>query len=199
MSPVANDPDSRAGPLLVVVDMQRVFGDPGSPWATPGFEELVEPIDALVAAFRDRFVFTRFVLPDRIAGSWKPYYETWAEVTKPERAGWFDLAEPWGSRNRPTLDEPRFSKWGPRLEALAGPDRTLVLCGVATDCCVVATAIPAADAGTYVRVVSDACRGVDGPAHDRAIGLMAGFAPQIEITSVDEELRARDLDASRSA
>jgi hypothetical protein len=50
-----------------------------------------------------------------------------------------------------------------------------------------------------VRVVSDACRGVDGPAHDRAIGLMAGFAPQIEITSVDEELRARDLDASRSA
>jgi len=183
--------------LLVVVDMQRVFGDPGSPWATPGFDELIEPIDALVTAFQDRSIFTRFVLPDRIEGSWKPYYETWAEVTRPERAEWFDLAEPW--RSRATLDESRFSKWGTRLEALAGPDRTLVLCGVATDCCVVATAIAAADEGMYVRVVADACRGIDGSAHARAIDLMAGFTPHIGITTVAAELKERDLDASRSA
>lgn len=194
-----NEPHARPGPLLVVVDMQRVFGDPASPWVTPGFDGLIEPIDALVAAFRDRSIFTRFVLPDRIEGSWKPYYETWAEVTRPERSEWFDLVEPWASRGLATLDEPRFSKWGPRLEALTGPDRTLILCGVATDCCVVATAIPAADAGMYVRVVADACRGIDEPAHARAIGLMAGFTPHIEITSVDEELKKRDLDASRSA
>ena len=189
----------RLGPLLVVVDMQHVFGDPGSPWATPGFDGLIEPIEALVAASRDRFIFTRFVLPDRIEGSWKPYYETWAEVTRPERSEWFDLAEPWGSRGLATLDEPRFSKWGPGLEALTGPDRALVLCGVATDCCVVATAIAAADAGMYVRVVGDACRGIDESAHARAIELMAGFVPHIEITSLNEELQERSLDAGRTA
>lgn len=190
---------ARPGPLLVVVDMQRVFGDPASPWATPGFDELTEPIEALVAAFGDRFVFTRFVLPDRIEGSWKPYYETWAEVTRPERSEWFALAEPWGSEGLATLDKPVFGKWGAELEALAGEERTLVLCGVATDCCVVATAIGAADAGMYVRVVADACRGIDEAAHARAIGLMAGFVPHIEVTTVDEELRGRSLDAGRTA
>lgn len=192
-------PQDQPGPLLVVVDMQRVFGDPGSPWATPGFDELIEPIEALVAASGERFIFTRFVLPDRIEGSWKPYYETWADVTRPERSGWFRLAEPWGSRGLVTLDKPRFSKWGPELEALAGSERSLALCGVATDCCVVATALAAADAGMYVRVVGDACRGIDEAAHARAIELMAGFAPQIEVTSVGEELRGRSLDAGRTA
>jgi nicotinamidase-related amidase len=192
-------PQGRLGPLLVVVDMQHVFGDPGSPWATPGFDGLIEPIEALVAASGGRFIFTRFVLPDRIEGSWKPYYETWVDVTRPERAGWFQLAEPWGSRELATLDESRFSKWGSELEALAGSERTLVLCGVATDCCVVATAIAAADAGMYVRVVADACRGIDEAAHARAIELMAGFVPHIEITSVGEELRGRSFDASRTA
>ena len=194
-----SEPHGRLGPLLVVVDMQHVFGDPGSPWTTPGFDEVIEPIESLVAASGDRFIFTRFVLPDRIEGSWKPYYETWADVTRPERSGWFELVEPWGSRGPATLDEPRFSKWGPELEALAGSERTLVLCGVATDCCVVATAIAAADAGMFVRVVADACRGIDEAAHARAIELMAGFVPHIEITSVDEELKGHSLDANRTA
>jgi nicotinamidase-related amidase len=187
-----------ADPLVVVVDMQDVFGDPASPWATPGFDELIGPIEELVAAAGDRTVFTRFVLPDRIEGSWAPYYVTWDEVTQPGRAAWFELAEPWRSRGVATLDVPRFSKW-PELASTAGPDGALLVCGVATDCCVIATALAAADAGRFVRVVADACRGVDAAAHDRAIALMAGFTPHIEITSVDQELASLRRDASRSA
>jgi nicotinamidase-related amidase len=177
------------GPLLAVIDMQDVFGDPQSPWATPGFDELTSPIDHLLSSFGDRAVFTRFTLPASIEGSWGPYYEMWAEVTDPERAAWFELAEPWRSKSPRTLDRPTFSKWGSELESMSGPDRTLVVCGVATDCCVVATAIAAADGGQHVRVVADACRGVDAAAHDRALGLMSGFAPQIVITTVEAELQ----------
>lgn len=177
------------GALLVVVDMQRVFRDADSPWATPGFDELAEPITRLVEAFGERVVFTRFLVPEQPEGSWVPYYARWEEVTKPERRPWIDLAEPYVSMRRRTIDKPTFSKWGPEMEATAGASKTLVLCGVATDCCVIATAIPAADAGMFVRVVADACRGVDAAAHERAIGLAAGFMEQIEVTSVDEELR----------
>ena len=176
------------GPLLVVVDMQRVFRDSDSPWATPGFDELSEPIGRLVEAFGERVVFTRFMVPERFEGSWVPYYTRWEEVTKPERRSWLELAEPYASMHPRTIDKPTFSKWGPELEEMAGPSNTLVMCGVATDCCVIATALPAADAGMFVRVVADACRGADVAAHERAIGLAAGFMEQIEVSTVEEEL-----------
>jgi nicotinamidase-related amidase len=174
--------------LLVVVDMQEVFRAPESPWATPGFDELADPIGRLVRAFEDRVVFTRFLVPRRPSGSWAAYYERWPEVTKPERRRWLDLAEPYQAMAGVTLDRETFGKWGRRLEAAAGPKRTIVLCGVATDCCVISTAIPAADDGAYVRVVGDACRGATGEAHERALAIMDAFAPQIEVTTVEGEL-----------
>jgi len=176
------------GPLLAAIDMQGVFGDPDSPWVTPGFDEIIEPIDRLVSAFGDRVVFTRFLVPERWDGSWTPYYELWREVTLPEHRDWYDLVEPWASRHPRTLDLPTFSKWGDRLHELIGPSKELVLCGVATDCCVIATALPAADAGMFVRVVGDACRGVSEAAQEHALAIMGGFSPQIEITTVAEEL-----------
>jgi nicotinamidase-related amidase len=180
--------------LLVVIDMQRVFAEPESPWATPGYEGVVEPVQRLVEAYGDRAVFTRFVLPDQPTGSWVPYYELWNAVTLPEARHLFDLTEPFASRRPRTLDRPAFSKWGPQLQALAGPVGTLVLCGVATDCCVISTALPAADAGMFVRVVADACAGVNDAAHHSALGVMAGYAPQIVLTSVEEEIAAATMD-----
>lgn len=174
--------------LLVVVDMQDVFRVAESPWATPGFDELEEPIGRLVDAFGHRVVFTRFLVPERPAGSWVPYYETWPEVTRPERRGWLELAEPYRALAPATIDRETFGKWGRQMEAAAGPSRTIVLCGVATDCCVLSTAVPAADDGAFVRVVGDACRGATADAHERALAIMSGFAPQIEVTGVSQEL-----------
>ena len=175
-------------PLLAVIDMQHVFRDAESPWATPGFDDIIEPIGRLSSAFGERVVFTRFLLPERPDGSWVPYYERWGEVTLPEHRDWYELAEPWASRRPDTLDRSTFSKWGDELDRLIGPSKTLVLAGVATDCCVISTALPAADAGMFVRVVGDACRGSGDEAHARALAIMGGYAPQIEITTVDAEL-----------
>jgi nicotinamidase-related amidase len=178
--------------LLVVIDMQRLFREPSSPWNVPGFDELVEPISRLTESFGDRVVYTRFQLPEPIEGSWRPYYETFAPVTNPVNAAWFELAAPYDGRALQTVDRPIFNAWGERMRSLAGEPSTLVLCGVATDCCVISTALPAADAGAFVRVVGDACRGSSPESHDAALRVLGGYAPQIEITTVERELAARE-------
>ena len=46
----------------------------------------------------------------------------------------------------------------------------------------------AADAGMFVRVVEDACAGATPQAHRSALTVLRGYAPQIEVTTVSEEL-----------
>ena len=51
---------------LVVVDMQRVFADPGGEWSTPRFGEILPVVADLVTAAkraRQGLTFTRFVAP----------------------------------------------------------------------------------------------------------------------------------------
>jgi nicotinamidase-related amidase len=63
-----------------------------------------------------------------------------------------------------------------------------VLAGVSTDCCVLSTAVAAADAGVPVQVVADACAGcagVDDAAHGKALDVLALYAPLIDVTSAD--------------
>jgi nicotinamidase-related amidase len=175
-------------PLLVVVDMQRVFAETDSPWAVPGCHEVIPKIERLVDVFGDRAVFTRFLPFDEPKGAWADYYAMHPFFLRPDAHGLSHLVEPFASRGGTTFDTSTFSKFGPRLEALAGPERTIVLAGVATDCCVISTALSAADAGMRVRVVADACAGMTSDTHGAAVAVMAGYAGHIEVTTVEEEL-----------
>jgi nicotinamidase-related amidase len=174
-------------PLLAVIDMQEFFAA-GSPWAVPGFEALIEPVGALASEYGPRVIFTRFMIPAVPQGSWVGYYRAWPQVLAPGAAGLADLAQPWASQGLDTLDKPTFSKWGPELESMLGPGRELTVCGVSTDCCVLATVLAAVDAGAQVRVIADACAGITAEAHEAALNLMGGFAPQVTIGSVGDEL-----------
>jgi len=81
-----------------------------------------------------------------------------------------------------------FGKWDAQLAvALQGTDE-IVLAGVSTDCCVISTALAAADAGIHVRLAVDACAGASAADHQRALDAMALYAPLIELTSVDDVL-----------
>jgi nicotinamidase-related amidase len=110
-------------------------------------------------------------------------------VLRPERDGWFELAEPYRGLAGTFVDRPIFSAWGERLRSRAGDPAELVLCGVATDCCVISTALDAIDDAAFVRVVEDACRGSSAASHDAAVTVLRGYAPQVTLTTVDEELR----------
>ncbi|MBE7187910.1 cysteine hydrolase family protein [Jatrophihabitans endophyticus] len=169
---------------LVVIDLQRVFGDPSSPWCAPRFGSVVEPVSRLVAAFGDDVVFTRFVAPAEPVGAWVDYYREFPFALQPPDAPLYDLVDAFAGR--PTLDATTFGKWGPELAARVTGD--LVVAGVSTDCCVISTVLAAADAGRRVRVVADACAGADDASHDKALDVMGLFAPLVQITDVDTVL-----------
>lgn len=178
-------------PLLVVVDMQDVFRHPESPWRTASFDDAADGIDRLLDAFDDRVRFTRFVPPATTPGSWGPYYETFAEVLREDRAGWWHLAAPYGERaaaGPETVVRSTFSAWDERLRDAAGDGGTIVLCGVATDCCVISTALAAVDDGAFVRIAADACGGSNETSHEAALAVMRNYGPQIEISDVRREL-----------
>jgi nicotinamidase-related amidase len=159
--------------------MQRVFADPGSGWATPGFAAIVPTVAALVEAFAPAVTRTRFVAPAEPSGAWREYYARWPFALQPPDAPLWDVV-PELAGPGPTVDAPTFSKWGPALaERLDGA--ALVLAGVSTDCCVLSTAVAAADAGVEVLVVADACAGVDESSHRQALHVMSLYEPLIRV------------------
>ena len=175
-------------PWLVAIDMQQVFADPASPWATPGFADAAAGLERLLPAFGDRVVFTRFVAPADPHGAWKPYYALWPFALVPASDPLYDLVPAFADRARHVETRETFGKWDAQLSRAIGGSTEIVLCGVSTDCCVLSTALPASDAGVHVRVVADACAGLSPADHQRALDAMGLYAPLIEITSVDEVL-----------
>ena len=169
---------------LVVVDMQQVFADPASSWATPGFAAIVPTVAALARAYAPAVTFTRFVAPAEPAGAWRRYYEQWPFAVQPPDAPLWDVVPELGSTG-PTVDATTFSKWVPALAERVG-DATMVLCGVSTDCCVLSTAVAAADAGVPVRVVGDACAGVSAESHRATLDVLALYGPLVQVVTSAE-------------
>ena len=179
---------------LAVIDMQRVFAEPDSPWLAPRFAEIVGPVKSLVEAFRPRVTFTRFVAPQVPEGAWRAYYAQWPFALQPPDARIYELVDEFAGEPGPTLDTTTFSKWGPDLSARVG-NGTLVLAGVSTDCCVLSTALAAADAGTPVRVAGDACAGADDDSHAAALRLLQLQSPLIEVVTVADILGSPTIPA----
>jgi nicotinamidase-related amidase len=184
-------------PWLAVIDMQEVFADPGSAWFTPRFGEIVGPVKELVAAFRPRVTFTRFVAPAEPAGAWRGYYEQWPFALRPPDDPIYrlvaDFADDAGKAG-PGVEATTFSKWCPDLAATVGEGGRLVLAGVSTDCCVLSTAVAGADAGAQVQVVADACAGVNDESQVQALALLRLYAPLIEVVSLGEAVAGARAD-----
>ncbi|MBG6059180.1 nicotinamidase-related amidase [Cryobacterium sp. MP_M5] len=179
------------GSWLVLVDLQRIFGEPGSDWFTPRFAEAVAGAARLRPAFGQRVALTRFLAPEKPAGAWIPYYQDWPFALDPANRALYDLVPDIPPLDARLIDRPTFGKWSAETRAALDDPREIVLAGVSTDCCVISTALAAADDGVRVRVVADACAGLSDVDHQRALDVMALYAPLISITSVDEILAER--------
>ncbi|MCO5316724.1 MAG: cysteine hydrolase [Solirubrobacterales bacterium] len=176
---------------LVVIDMQDCFADPESDWFTPRYREAEANITRLSAlSTGDSTVWTRFVRDPDEQGSWSAYYDRWNELRLPPEAKEWDLTSA-PAEGDDILDLPTFSKWGPDLGELTADADGLVVCGVATDCCVLGTVLGAVDAGRPVTVVSDACAGVTDTAHQQALDLMGLLSPMITLTETKDFLAQR--------
>jgi nicotinamidase-related amidase len=181
--------EPEGAPWLAVIDMQRVFAEPDSAWAAPRFAEIVGPVRKLAGALRPRVTFTRFVAPGVPAGAWRRYYDQWPFALQEPGAPIYQLTAEFADEPGPTLDATTFSKWGPELSARVGEGGRLLLAGVSTDCCVLSTAVAAADAGVAVQVVADACTGVNDESHSQALAILRLYGPLIEVTTVADVLR----------
>lgn len=169
--------------VLALIDLQRIFAEPESGWATPDFQRVIKPTQQLIDLI-PTVVFTRFVAPEEPTGSWIPYYEQWPFALQPPDSYAYQLVDEF--RGAPTLDKTTFGKWGPELAEAVGPGGRLVLSGVTTDCCVLTTALAAVDAGVRVQVVADACAGVDEASHQKTLDIMRLYSPMLEVVTVEE-------------
>ena len=175
---------------LVCIDMQRVFQDPESQWYVGDYEPAAVRVAELAQAYAGDVVWTRFVRDPAESGSWKDYYERWDRCREaPESPEW-DVTLEVGPEDR-VLSLPTFSKWGRELAEMTAETPQLIVCGVATDCCVISTVLGAVDAGKHVTVVTDACAGATTEVHDQALSLMGMLSPMVTLTTTAELLAQR--------
>jgi nicotinamidase-related amidase len=148
----------------VVVDMQRLF-DEDTGWRVPTLSSIVPPIARLIEHRPDRALYPRFITPSTLEaanGAWQTYYRQWPQVIRHRLPpGIFDLIAPLARHAAPEqqIDKEGFSafsapSFADRLRDLGAA--TLVLSGVETDVCVLATALDAVDRGFRVVVAVDA-------------------------------------------
>lgn len=168
---------------LVVIDPQNIFAAPDSDWASPFFDDAVANIRRLAPAFGDRVLITRWLPTADRDTSWGEYFSDWPFADRPPSDPIFDLVPAVQDlTTRPTLDRPTFGKWGPNMEAVVGRGARVVLTGVSTDCCVLSTALTAADAGAYVIIAADACAGSTAENNEAALHVMGLYPPQLTIS-----------------
>jgi nicotinamidase-related amidase len=182
-----------ASALHIVVDMQELFRSHPD-WGTQALTDIIPAIRRLLSARPDRAYFSRFVParnPEQAAGAWQRYYRRWASVT-------LENIDP------VTVDVvPELHSWVKRVgdksgySAMANPDlrkaaldsHCVILTGVETDVCVLATAIDAMEAGLRVVLAIDALASSSQTCHAKALDILHDrFDEQIEVATVDQIL-----------
>ncbi|WP_436836550.1 cysteine hydrolase family protein, partial [Microbacterium oxydans] len=177
---------------LVVIDPQAIFASPDSAWGSPFFAEAMPRITALAESFGERVLVTRWMPTADRSTSWGEYFAAWPFADQPPTDALFDLVpDAVALSQHPTLDLPTFGKWGSEIEAIVGHGAHVVLAGVSTDCCVISTALAAADAGAHVTIAADACAGSSAENHAAALHVMGLYPPQITVTDTAAVLAGR--------
>lgn len=175
---------------LVIIDPQRIFASADSAWGAAGFPQAFAQIRGLAPLFEGRVSLTRWLPTADRSTAWGDYFRAWpfADVSSDDHL--YELV-PGAAELTPHLliEAPTFGKWGEELAARLGPHPHMVLTGVSTDCCVISTALAAADAGVKVDVVADACAASTAENGRAALHVMSLYAPQIEIVSAADVWR----------
>lgn len=183
--------------LFVCIDMQRLFLEPGE-WYCPAGLQILPAVTRLARRAGERCLFTRFITPhsaEQAPGRWRHYYRRWRSVTRAERGAAAlelhpELAALPGRRFDKTTHDAFGSDEFSVFVAAADPP-ALVLFGIETDVCVLATALSAVDRGWRVVVVSDAVAGSVPASHRACLELLLPrFDQQIEIATAATVLAA---------
>lgn len=177
------------------VDMQNIFAR-GGVWETPWMERVLPTIVSIVARYRERTVFSRFITPERPEdrlGQWQHYFRRWEQATR-SRLGPNDLElVPALARFVPpafVVDKPAYSAFSsadlPNLlrDKTVG---TVVITGAETDVCVLSTVLSAVDLGFRVVIVEDALCSSSDVGHDALMTMYrTRFHGQVDLVTAEE-------------
>lgn len=183
------------GALHVVVDMQELFRSHPD-WGTPALTTIIPPIRRLLEARLENAYFSRFIParhPDQAHGTWRQYYRRWSSVTldkiDPALVEVVHELRPWAKR---VGDKRGYSAMAiPELRkaAIETSDNCVIVTGVETDVCVLATVIDAIEAGLRVVLVSDALASSVESSHAKALDILHDrFDQQIEVATAEQVL-----------
>jgi nicotinamidase-related amidase len=176
-------------------DMQNIFA-PGGLWATPWMTKVLPAIEAVVARYPERTVFTRFIPPlhpEERPGRWRHYFKRWEQATRQNLHGnELELVPALAPYAPPALvvDKPAYSAFtrSGLYDLLVGKGiETVVLTGAETDVCVLSTALSAVDFGFRVVIVEDALCSSSDEGHDALMTMYRmRMHEQIDLLTVSE-------------
>lgn len=179
--------------LHLVVDMQELFRSHPE-WGTEALTQIIPAIQRLLTARPERAYFSRFMPardPGQASGAWQRYYRRWASVTldrlQPAQLEVVHELRPWAKRVGNKSGYSALANVELRDAAIAA--REVILTGVETDVCVLATAIDAMEAGLRVILATDALTSSSPACHAKALDILHDrFDEQIEVATVDQIL-----------
>lgn len=177
------------------VDMQRIFSR-GGVWETPWMERVLPVVIDIVARYRERTIFTRFITPlssEQRPGQWQRYYQRWKAATREHlQPDQLDLVPELARFVPPShiIDKPAYSAFylsGLDTFLRDGGVRCLVVTGAETDVCVVSTVLAAVDRGFRVVIVEDALCSSSDMGHEALLTMYrTRMQEQIEVINSSE-------------
>ncbi|MBR0137470.1 MAG: cysteine hydrolase [Erysipelotrichaceae bacterium] len=168
------------GDLLLVIDMQNAYTSNG-PWACPKMEEAAGNIIRLIESGKfSRIIFTRFDAPAAPVGTWKDYNEINREVNEDEQMNkilprlqpYADKYPLYSKSTYSSLTVPQIQE---EVNRCIEDGSSVVLTGVVSECCVLATALQAVDMGCPVIYITDGCAGVSEQTEQAVIDVLRGL------------------------
>lgn len=189
------------GPSAVhlCVDAQRMFLE-GTEWKVKWLSRTLPNICSITKAHPGKTIFTRFIPVEKPGdghGMWRSYYRRWAQMTRQNLDPHFIDIIPELAALAPSAEIIDKDVYGPWLctslhKRLTdkGID-TLIITGLETEVCVLATISGAVDLGYRVIVVDDAVCSSTDISHDSILNVYRQrYSMQIEIVKTTDILNS---------
>ena len=188
----------KRGDLLLVIDMQNAYTELG-PWTCPYIERAADNITELIETGQfAQVIFTRFDAPQQPVGTWKDYNAINREVNEdffmneliPQLAPYAEFFPLYSKSTYSALSVPEIQSEVSECIQRGG---SVVLTGVVSECCVLATAFQAIDMGCPVIYISDACAGISDETEAAVEMVLSGLDyVQTSILDAKEYLKLRN-------
>lgn len=170
--------DGSLGDLCLIIDMQNVYL-PEQPWACRATNEVIQSIKNLIdLQLADNYIFTRYLAAKEPVGAWADYNQAYADInSNPWMNEIVSSLMPY-TNIYPVYDKSTYSSYhNPDVAQLCKLAQRVVITGVVAECCVLATAYSAIDAGNKVIYLKDAITGLSLESEHITEQLIENFAP----------------------